>query len=95
MRIAWYVSKQHSSGGDLSLQALHKDACTDDEMAGWHHQLNGDEFESTLGVGDGQGGLECCGPWVLEESDMTERLNRTAPNCTDQGNHLPWEEASN
>ena len=43
-------------------------------MVGWHHQLNGDEFEQTLEVDDGQGGLECCGPWGRKESDMTEQL---------------------
>ena len=48
----------------------------EDEMVGWHHQLNGhDEFEYTLGVGDGQGGLACCSPWGRKESDTTERLN--------------------
>ena len=36
---------------------------TEDEMAGWHHRLDGHEFEQTPGVGDGQGGLACCGPW--------------------------------
>ena len=39
---------------------------TDDEVVGWHHQLNGHEFESTLGVGDGQGGLSCCSPRDLK-----------------------------
>ena len=47
---------------------------TEDEMAGWHHQLDGHEFEQALGVGDGQASLECCSPWVAE-SDTTERLN--------------------
>ena len=47
----------------------------EDEMAGWHHQLNGHEFESTLGVDDGQGGLACCDSWGRKESDTTERLN--------------------
>ena len=37
---------------------------TEDEMAGWHHQLDGYEFEEALGVGDGQGGLACCSPWL-------------------------------
>ena len=46
-------------------------------MAGWHHWLNGHESEWTLGVGDGQGGLACCGSWGCRESDMTERLNWT------------------
>ena len=44
-------------------------------MVGWHHQLNEDEFEQTMRVGDGQGGLECYGPWGRKESDMTEQLN--------------------
>ena len=44
-------------------------------MVGWHHRLNGHEFEQALGVGDGQGGLACCGPWGHKESDTTELLN--------------------
>ena len=45
----------------------------EDEMVGWHHQLEGDEFEQVLGDGDGQGGLVCCSPWGRRESDTTER----------------------
>ena len=48
---------------------------TEDEMVGWHHQLNGQGFEKTPGVGDGQGGLAYCGSWGRKESDTTERLN--------------------
>ena len=48
---------------------------TDDEMAGWHHQLSGHEFEQALGVGDGQGSLVCCSLWGHKESDMAECLN--------------------
>ena len=48
---------------------------TEDEMVGWHHQLNGHEFEQALGVGDGQGGLAYCSPWISKESDMTEQFN--------------------
>ena len=44
---------------------------TEDEMVGWHHRLNGDEFQQTPGVSDGQGSLTCCGPWGPEESVMT------------------------
>ena len=44
-------------------------------MAGWHHRLNGHEFEQAPGVGDGQGGLVCCKPWGRKESDMTKQLN--------------------
>ena len=50
---------------------------TEDEMAGWHHWLDGCEFEWTPGVGDGQGGLACCNSWGCKESDTTERLNWT------------------
>ena len=49
---------------------------TEDEMVGWHHRLNGDEFEQALGV-DGQGSLACCSPWGQKESDMIESLNWT------------------
>ena len=48
---------------------------TEDEMAGWHHQLDRREFEQTPGVGDGEGGLACCNSWGRKESDTTERLN--------------------
>ena len=48
---------------------------TEDEMAGWHHRFNGRESESTLGDGDGQGGLAGCDSWGRKESDTTERLN--------------------
>ena len=48
---------------------------TEDEMVGWHHRLNGHEFEQALGVGDGQGSLACCSPCGCNESDKTERLN--------------------
>ena len=48
---------------------------TEDEMVGWHHQLNGHEFEQALGVGDGQERLVSCSPWGHKELDMTEQLN--------------------
>ena len=48
---------------------------TEDEMVGWHHQLNGHGFGWTLGIGDGQGGLACCGSWGRKESDIIEQLN--------------------
>ena len=59
---------------------------TEDEMAGWHHQLNGHKSEWTPGVGDGQVGLACCDSWGCKESDTSERLNWT--------DHLPcwWAE---
>ena len=57
-----------------------KKGTTEDEMAGWHHWLNGRESEWTPGVGDGQGGLVCCDSWGHKESDTTERLNWTELN---------------
>ena len=48
---------------------------TEDEMVGWHHWLNGHEFEKALGDGEGQGSLACCSPWGCKELDMTEQLN--------------------
>ena len=48
---------------------------SEDEMVGWHHRLNGHEFEPTLEDGEGQGGLACCFPWGHKESDTTGRLD--------------------
>ena len=48
---------------------------TENEKVGWHHKLDGHGFGWTLGVGDGQGGLACCGSWGYKESDTIERLN--------------------
>ena len=48
-----------------------------DELVGWHHQLNGHDFEYIPGIDDGQGGLVCCSPWGHKELDKTERLNWT------------------
>ena len=50
---------------------------TKDEMVGWHHRLNGHEFEQTLGDGEGQGSLAFCRPWGCKESDTTEQLNNS------------------
>ena len=54
---------------------------TEDEMVGWHHWLNGHEFEQALRVGDGQGGLACCSPWGHKELDTTEQRNWTELKC--------------
>ena len=48
---------------------------TKDEIVGWHHTLDGHEFQQALDIGDGQGGLACCNSWGHKESDVTERLN--------------------
>ena len=57
---------------------------TEDEMAGWHHQLDGHEFEQALEDGEGQGSLVCCSPWGCKESDVTERLNSNNKTMADK-----------
>ena len=54
-----------------------KKVMTEDEMVGWHHHLNGHEFEQALRNGEGQGSLLCCSPWSHKESDTTEQLNNS------------------
>ena len=70
----WLIWKDPNAGKDWRQV---KTGMTEDEMFGWHHQLNGYEFEQVLGVGDGQGSLAGCSPWGRKESDMTEQLNWT------------------
>jgi len=76
---SWLIGKDSDAGRDCGQE---EKGTTEDEMAGWYHWLNGRESEWTLGVGDGQGGLECCDSWSRNESDMTERLNWTELNWT-------------
>ena len=71
---SWLIGKDSDAGRDWGQE---EKGATGDEMAGWHHQLDGREFEWTPGVGDGQGGLVCCDSWGRKESDTTERLNWT------------------
>ena len=73
----WLVGKDLDAGKDWRWE---EKGTTDDEMAGWHHLLDGRESEWTPGVGDRQGGLVCCDPWDHKELDMTERLNWTELN---------------
>ena len=70
----WLIEKDPDAGKDWRQE---EKGSTEDEMAGWHHQLHGHEFEQALGVGDGQVSLVCCTPWCLKESDSTEQLNWT------------------
>ena len=57
------------------IESKRKRGATEDGMVGQHHRLSGHEFEQALGIGDGQGGLACCGPWGRKELDTTERLD--------------------
>ena len=70
----WLIGKDPDAGKDWRQE---EKGMTEDEMFGWHHRLNGHEFEQVPGVGDGQGSLACCSPWGLKESDTTQRLNLT------------------
>ena len=54
---------------------------TEDELVGWHPQLNGHEFEQALGDSEGQGSLACCSPWGGKESNVTEQLNNKRLSC--------------
>ena len=74
---SWLLWKDPDAGKDWGQGEKGK---TEDEMVGWHHRLNGHGFGWTLGVGDGQGGLACCGSWGHKESDTTEWLNWTELN---------------
>ena len=71
---SWLIEKDFDSGRDWGQE---EKGTTEDEMAGWHHWLDGCESEWTPGVGGGQGGLACCDSWGRKESDTTERLNWT------------------
>ena len=68
------IGKDPDAGKDWGQEEKGK---TEDDMAGWHHWLNGHEFGKTPGVGDGQGGLACCSLWGCKELDTTEQLNWT------------------
>ena len=69
---SWLIGKDPDAGRDWGQE---EKGTTEDEMAGWHHRLDGHETEWTPGVGDGQGGLACCDSWGRKESDTTEQLN--------------------
>ena len=64
------LGKDPDSGKDCKQEK----GTTEDEMVGWHHRLDGHEFEQVPGVGDGQGSLACRSPWGRKESDTTEQL---------------------
>ena len=70
----WLIWKDPDAGKDWGQE---EKGTMEDEMVGWHHQLDGNGFGWTPGVGDGQGGLACCDSWGRKELDMTERLNWT------------------
>ena len=80
---SWFIGKDFDAGRYWGQE---EKGITEDEMAGWHHWLDGCESEWPLGVGDGQGGLACCYSWGRKELDMTEQLKWTEPHHTS----IPW-----
>ena len=82
---SWLTGKDPDAGRDWGQE---EKGTTEDEMAGWHHRLNGHEFEWTLGVDDGQAGLACFDSWSRKESDTTEWLNWTEANTCPENKHL-------
>ena len=74
---SWLIGKDPNAGRDWGQE---QKGMTEDEMAGWHHWLDGRESEWTLGVDDRQGGLACCDSWSCTEKDRTERVNWTELN---------------
>ena len=65
---SWLIGKDPDAGIDWGQEDK---GVTEDEIVGWHHWINGHEFEQTLGDSEGQGSLVCCSPWDHKESDMT------------------------
>ena len=70
----WYCLDRQMKCREMPIMHTHK-GMTEDELVGWHHRLNGHEFEQTLKDGEGQGGLGCCSPWGCKGLDGTERPN--------------------
>ena len=98
---SWLLGKDPDAGKDWGQE---EKGATEDEMVGWHHELNGHESEQTPGDGEGQGSQACCNPWGHKESYMTEWLNSNNPKAKVPGVALggwvgdaqrrrgPWEE---
>ena len=88
---SWLIWKDPDAGKDWGRE---EEGTSEDEMAVWYHRLNGQGFGWTPGVGDGQGGLACCGSWGRKESDMTEQLNwtelRLVITFLPRSKHLFW-----
>ena len=84
---SWLIGKDPDAGRDWGQE---EKGTTEDEMAGWHHQLDGQEFRWTPGVGDGRGGLACCGSWGHKKSDRTEWVNWTELSAAKVGVRKQW-----
>ena len=72
---SWFIGKDPDAGQDWRQE---EKGMTEDEMVGWHHQINAHESEQTPGDGEGQGSLACCSPWAHKELDSTQQLNNSS-----------------
>ena len=81
----WLVGKDSDAGKDWR---QNEKRTKEDEMVGWHHKLNGNDFEQVLGVGDGRGSLACCSPWVAESAMTATELNWTLYKCVTLWHYL-------
>ena len=84
---SWIIGKDSDAGRDWGQE---EKGMTEDEMAGWHHRLNGCESEWTPGVGDGQGGLVCCNSWGCKESDRTGQDRTELSDWTELKLYYKW-----
>ena len=84
---SWLIRKDPDAGKDWRQK---EKGSTEDEKAGWHHRLNGHEFEQALGIGNGQGGLAWCSPWGRKELGMAERLKWTELNWYITFSYCSW-----
>ena len=89
---SWLIGKDPNAG---KVWRQEEKELTEDKMVGWHHRLNGLEFEQAFGDAEGQGGLVCCSPWGHEEFDTTEQPNSNK-QCLEKGiyNLLYWSAAN-
>ena len=86
-----FTGKNPDSGKDWGQE---EKGTTEDEMVGWHHQLNGHEFDQTLGNSEGQGSLACCSPWSHKDLNTTWQLNNNDNTCWSfvlEGNHWSYQ----
>ena len=79
---SWLIRKDPDAENDWRQE---EKGTTEDEIVGWHHRLNGHEFEQTQGDSEGQGSLVCCSPWSRKESDTTEWLDNNDKGECDGG----------
>ena len=83
----WLLREDPDAGKDWRWE---EKGTTEDEMVGWHHRLNGHEFDQAQGIGDGKGSLACCSPWFCKKSDTTKQLNCTINQANPSTYMILW-----